>query len=705
MHYGNMRNDKMVFISGDQPKFDGNTFSVRTEPGAQAMKLPEPIPILGRECPYVDVRYKGDMNLADNTVNVAAMDQDGSEWRKVDSAIMKLRYHYLGLAMKRDDKNLAFNKQFRITQEQAISSAYATQLTELEFMAEKISSDIPEMEGIQVDADDDVVDASVFTGSGQFASLVWDQAFLQNTALIMAKYNTLMSFCDYLLKMGYNAESAMTLRFLNMMKKQNVWTVFDQLGNILTSQFFDLDFYNEITCINAVPCRKRDEVGSPLITLTGSVVMPGISMLSSNADDKMTMDWATGLRTDLGANRAHWVKRALATLEAAEEKWMTPFVFTIQPPMYQSGGAWVRYNSWLAFYNAEKTTQDATVIARAQNHARDLDSKRSRYMVTYNGETYDMNQLVEKICELLSPHEILKWARNRYFSNEPMGSISRTDDPAKDRVNSIIALVGGLIDVTSHFRSDTVDLLTFLKVMQNSTTMNHWVLDTPYLHPALPRAQVTPKYFKLVYDILTSYGTSGDLVLDENTMGWDIFTWWHASEGIPKYDAYDGGFTIAASIRGIPSSAGADYSEPQYMVPRLFEVVPDSIKFLTRRGEERQLSAVAVAGSAFAADPVWAGAVLMDKPSNLYIPQISFNGESNVDARTYSQMIRTLSDLFGIGQVILADNSTIRFMDPAMEGLIGRTFGNSNTMSLTYINGRAPFRVTSTSGGLGFEFR
>lgn len=693
MNYRNRRDGKLTLISGDQPRFDGNTFSVRTDPGAQASKLPEPIPLLGPECAYVDVRYEGNANLADNTVVVAAMDQDGSEWRKIDSMNMQVVYHYLGLGMSENDHNNAFNRQFRITQEQAISAAYASQMTDLEFMGQLIQSDIPEMDGI-VDVVNAIKnDGAYFTGSGQFALLVWYQAFLQNMALIMAKYNTLMSFNDYLLQMGYNAESALTLRFMNLMKKQNVWTVFDQLGNILNSQFFDLDYYQEITSMNAVPCRKRNEVGSPLITITGTVAMPQICVYPSNAKQKMFVEWRKGQYLT-GSDLVNWTHRAKAALEDGSEDvdkgWVPPVIFTVDPPAGSE--------SWLLWYNS---TSNPTSVGSAR--AAQLDAKRARYMVTIDGKTMTVEELTKKICDFLSPHSILKWSRERYFN--PL-QYANDDDPANARSKKLINLVGNMVDVTSHFRSDTVDLLTFLKVIQNSTSMNHWVLDTPYLHPALPRVQVRPTYFKLIYDILTSYGTSGDMVLDDNTKGWDIFTWWHATEGVPKYDVYDGGFTIAASVRSVPANDSGVYDTPEYMIPRLFEVVEGSIKLLSRRGREFSLTSEELDETEIAGSSVFAGAALVNVPASIKIPVLNFSSIEGVDNKDYSQAVRCLNSMFGVGKIILSDGTTsYEFMDPEMEGFIGRTFPNANSMALTYINGRAPFRTSSTNGGLGFTIR
>jgi hypothetical protein len=668
MRFKNKENARLAFVSGNQPRFDGNTFSVRTEPGAQATKLPEPIPLLGATNKYVDVRYDGDLNIADNTVTVASMDQEGAEWRKFDCIDMKLNFNYLGLGMSSSDRNDAYNLQFRITQQDAISAAYASQLTELEFMALMIQSTVPQMDGFN---------DGKYTGSGQFAYLIWYQAFMQNLAGIMGKYNTLLSYADYLIKMGYNAEAHMTVRLINLLKKQNVWTLFDQAGNLLQSEFFDLDFYREITALNTIPCRQKNGVDSPLISLTGVVTMPDIVVLPHSEQDTMLFKWTTADQDQL---KAYFEDMSAPLPDLITMKGNVDYAQAYT----QAGG------------KDEKALARATTVDK-------MVANYSHIAVQIPGTNppqykyMSLEELFAYIMDKMSFPSILKWARNAYFN--PSGS----GDPARAYVNELIEAMVALVRTISHFRSDTSDLVTFLRVLQNSTAMNTWVLDTPYVHPSLPRQQAEPVYFKLVYDILTSYGTSGSMTLDSNTRGWAISTWWHADEGIPKYDAYDGGLTIAASIRGIPAvSPSTTFLEPEFVLPKLFNVVTDGIRFINRRGVEMILKQTSMTSSQIEASPIFASCKLMDLPTTINLPTLDFSTMTGIGATDYSQAARVLGLLFGVGRVIVAENQYNDFIDPRMEGFVGREFMNCNTRSLTYINTRAPFRIGTGQATLGF---
>lgn len=664
MRFKNKENTRLALVSGNQPRFDGNTFSVRTEPGAQASKMPEPIPLLGGTNSYVDVRYDGDMNIADNSVVVAAMDQDGAEWRKFDCIDMKLNFNYLGLGMSSADHNNAYNLQFRITQQDAISAAYASQLTELEFMALMIQSTVPEMEGFN---------DNKYTGSGQFAYLIWYQAFMQNLAGVMGKYNTLLSYADYLMKMGYNAEAHMTVRLINLLKKQNVWTLFDQAGNLLQSEFFDLDFYKEITALNTIPCRQRDGVDSPLISLTGVVTMPDIVVIPHSEAASTQFKWIDATDEQLVA----YINDTKAPL---------PDLLTIRgsTPYDRLQGV-----------NQHARAQALDAMADNYSHIKVAIPGTNPTQYIYMG----LEELFAYIMDKLSFPSILKWARNAYFNPGTGG------DPARQYVNELIEAMIALVRTISHFRSDTSDLVTFLRVLQNSTAMNNWVLDTPYVHPSLPRAQANPVYFKLVYDILTSYGTSGSMTLDDNTRGWAVSTWWHADEGIPKYDAYDGGLSIAASIRGIPSgsSPSSSFLEPEFVIPKLFNVVDDGIRFINRRGLELKLGQTPMTSQQIEASPILAACKLMDLPTTINLPTLDFSSTTGVSAVDFSQGARVLGLLFGVGRVRIANDQDNYFLDPRMEGFIGREFMNCNTRALTYINTRAPFRVGTGAATLGFS--
>jgi hypothetical protein len=673
MNYKMKKDAHIAFVSGNQPRFDGNTFSVRTEPGVQALKLPDPIPLLGADNPYVDVRYEGDMNIADNTVAVAAMDQNGSEWHKFDCVDMRLAFNYLGLGMKQADRNNAYNIQFRITQQDAISAAYASQLTELEFMALMIQSDIPEMEGFN---------EGKYTGSGQFAYLVFYQAFMQNVAAIMGKYSTLMSYNDYLVKMGYDAEAHMTIRLINILKKQNVWTLFEQAGNLLQSEFFDLDFYREITAMNTIPCRQRHGIDSPLLSLTGVVNMPDVLVCAKGYGPKAKPTGATSY-SDFNINTA--TDDQLLSWLGMDTGFMLPDICTYTR---EGGFAGIPGISGVALQRAQELDK--------------LAANYSAIAVEGEANTYTIQQLFAHIMDLMSFPSILKWARETYF-----GAVGNVD-PAKAYANRLIKAMIALVGAISHFRSDTSDLVTFLRVLQSSTSMNNWVLDTPFVKPSLPRAQASPVYFKLVYDILTSYGTSGEMLKDDNTRGWAISTWWHADEGIPKYDAYDGGLTIAASIRGIPAAANdvpATYRAPEYMIPVLFSIPDGGVRFLNRRGKQMNLTTETMTAAQLRQSNIFASCDLMDLPAAINIPTLDYRNKVGYDTIDFSQAARALGLLYGIGRVITTSAQTNDFLDPRMEGLIGREFMNCNTMALNYINNRAPFKMTSGSANIGFSVR
>lgn len=594
-------------------RFNGNTFTTQMDPESQAMKYPTPNPIYGSRNKAYDVDYLGGLNDADSTVAVATLDTNGSQYKLFDAGNLPVMFAYLGLGMEGTSRNDAYNQQFVNIMTESLSAAYATQLTDIAFLSQSYKTSIPQMsEG----------------NGGLVGFMVWYQTVIQNVASVMAKYNTILSMSDYLIKMGYNYEAPITTQMMNLLKKQNLYSLFDQIGVIISQEYLDLDWYREITVLNGLPSRVADDVQSPLLTITGSTYVPSVEVTTSGGDI------------------------LFSTMTEGE-------------PGYG------------AFNNITIKVGDTET-------------------------KYTFQGLVQHILSSLDPVDILAQCRQIHS-----GASSAT---VVSYVNDLIACMRGLVQVCSVFKNYTVDLRTFLMLLQNSTQLNHWVYETPYTAPSRPRIQLRPEYVRIIHDIFKAYGTNGDMVFDQTTRKWKIYTLWKAGEGIPEYDAYNGGFAIATSVRSIPASSSG-YLTPDYMFPRMFyryETTKQIYyqRFVNRLGTLCTMSVTHYDAAQLAQNPYFAylNSIHSDDVT-LNVPTVTMSTVTS-DYTLMSTVNKLLVSLFGYGiskfgsgssEVVNSAINTDNIM------VVGREFGNFSEASIEYLTARAPMRQIDRDVNIGFR--
>lgn len=592
--------------------FDGNVFTSQMDPETQAMRYPTPNPLYGQRNRVYDVEYLGGPNDADTTVAVATLDRKGSEYKLFDAGVLPLQFAYLGLGMTSSSKNDGYNEQFVNVMLESLSAAYATQLTDLAFLTANYTTTIPKMESGQ---------------AGVVGALVWYQTIPQNVASIMAKYNTLMSMNDYLIKMGYNGEAPITTGIMNLLKKQNVYSLLDRIGVVLSQEYFDLQWFNEITVLNGLPSKIADDVQTPLLTICGSTYIPGI------------------------------------TIKVGE------------------------------------TTVFDTINDGQPGYA---DFNEISFTVDKETTTVSFQQLCQLIMTYLDPVNILSFARQVHEGIE--------EHTLTWYANMVVASLEALLKAISAWKNATVDIRTFLMVLQDRTNLNRWIFGTPYVSPRRPREQLTPAYVRVVHDIFRSYGTNGQMVYDTTTRKWKVYTMWKGGDGIPEYDAYNGGFAIAASVRAIPEN-DAGYGGPDYMFPRMFyryeeDGSPYYQRFVNRLGTLVEMGVTDLNATQLASNPYFAYInMLSAEDVTIQVPTIALTTVTT-DYVLMSTINKLLVSLFGIGIGKFGSGGsaiTNYAIDTDDIGLVGRQYGNFSEASVEYLTARAPLRQIDKDVNIGFR--
>lgn len=273
MDYRFRKSDRKIALKpkrfGEMRYLD-NVFTTRMEPGAQAAKYPRPVRLVGPRNPAIAVEYTGNFTDADNIIPVATLrKEDNAQWKNFDIGQLPLEFSYLGLGIDSNSHNDAYNQQFVDQMKQAISAAFATQLTDLAALNCKYQTDMPKM--------------NTLDNSAGFAGMtVWYQSMVQGVASIMAKFKTIRMESNYLIDMGYSYEAPYTMELTNLFKKKEFQSLFDQLGVILQQEYFDVDYYKDVNILNALPSRLANDAQNPLLSIVGVTHIPDIRIKSSD---------------------------------------------------------------------------------------------------------------------------------------------------------------------------------------------------------------------------------------------------------------------------------------------------------------------------------------------------------------------------------------------------------------------------------------
>lgn len=597
--------------------FDGNTFTTKMDPDSQALKYPTPYPLFTRRNTMLDVEYLGGPNDADSTVAMATLDRNGSQYKLFDAGNLPLQFAYLGLGMAAESHNNAYNKQFVNIMLESLSAAYATQMTELPFMTYDYTTTIPEMES---------------GDSAKVGYLVWYQSVVQNVAGVMAKYNSNLAMHDYLVKMGYNGEAPQMTALTNLLKKQNTYSLLDQIGVIVSQEYFDLDWFKEVTVLNGLPSRVAADAQSPLLTITGSTYVPKVEVKSGD-----TVVFSTITAGSDGYDAFNNIKVTL----------------------YKDG-------------------QEVTT-------------------------TYTFQSLVQHIMDKLDPVTMLAICRQVYAGT--------ADQTVVYYVNDLNECLKALIQACATFKTYTIPVNTFLMLLQSQTALNRWVYGTPYVTPSRPRQQVEPQCVRVIHDVFKAFGTSGNLVWDDTTKKWKIYTLWKGGEGIAEYDSMNGGFAISASVREIPEDSGSDYLSPKYMFPRMFYrySTTDGVRyqmFVNRLGFATTIQVNTLTAAQIAADAYFAYLNMVGASDlKMDVPTITLTSVTT-DYVLMSAINKLMINVFGYATANFGSGSSMitnKAVNTDNIGFVGRQFGNFAEASVDYLTARAPLRQTDNEVNIGFK--
>lgn len=315
------------------------------------------------------------------------------------------------------------------------------------------------------------------------------------------------------------------------------------------------------------------------------------------------------------------------------------------------------------------------------------------YKTTINGVTYTLEDLALAINEALDVNSIIAWARQKFEG--------KTNVTSTDYFNNIVDLLEGYKSLMVKFSSDMSDVRTFMDLM-NKSGLNSWTRGIYF--------KVSPKVmqYKLCNNILCSnvfasyLGSANQMVYDESTFRWKYFSMWNRYYGIPAYDMRDGGSFLTFSVRDLPEDT--DYTGTRWLIPKLFDVIPGSVRFVSRVGLIINMEYQIFDNSRLNSDPILSRLnPLSVQDLSIRMPAGSVLAAGNIPSAA-SSMYKLISNVFGFGLVEVADGQfdtclsadEVCFVDVEMDDI-------SNAM-ISFSRAFAPFRVATADTDLTVGF-
>lgn len=328
--------------------------------------------------------------------------------------------------------------------------------------------------------------------------------------------------------------------------------------------------------------------------------------------------------------------------------------------------------------------------------------------VIFEGTNYRVNgkrfeDAVNDICSLMSPYNVIKWARQFMNGTLPAGAPQTVNSYFNEIKNRVEAMLG----VLAKFPKDTADIKTMLDVAQRGN-LNRWNIGQFVQFDT--REQVSPVFNKLIFDVYRSYmSTTSGLSWDTKTLRWSFKTPWDDVLGIPEYDCFNGGSFLTFSNFSLPVSATETGKEQKFLVPILYRIDPTGldkaeIVFTNRQGREVVLKRIT---RTLGQDALLARLNLIKDTAfnNIVMPVIHTHPSDVHTPYEESSMLYLIEQIFGFGgrtvgvpdeptQAMLThevlNSDIIGFVDVEMQDV-------SNDM-IVYYQTYAPLKVYTADG-------
>lgn len=268
----------------EQPRMDGNStflskiafkdlgyarpITVQANPTAEATKSAVPYAIINSTNAVWEADYPGANNTAGNTIPLLANSNKSKLLNNFDIAKVDLVVKYLYSAIRETDINQALNVQLGKSMSEALSKAYSETYIQMPLFNDLITSSMKNCDPLN-----------------RTQALIWYQTMLQNISSVPAKYNLLLSMEQHLKDMSYNRDVSPLDDIFGLLRKNAFRAQITAFSNIITGEYFDLTWFQQVNTLTMVPSRKSDDMRNPLLIIDASHDIPSLKITTDEPNE------------------------------------------------------------------------------------------------------------------------------------------------------------------------------------------------------------------------------------------------------------------------------------------------------------------------------------------------------------------------------------------------------------------------------------
>lgn len=335
-----------------------------------------------------------------------------------------------------------------------------------------------------------------------------------------------------------------------------------------------------------------------------------------------------------------------------------------------------------------------SILIKAAGDTEVLNS--TKYDIEIEGTQTKFEYVIKRLVNLLSPYNILKWARQY---TEGSGDFASTTPTVY--FNTIVETVELLRKALNRFPSDVAEIRTVLDTA-NRVGMNRW---SQGIYFELTRDNTyNPIFNKLCHDVFVNYLAAPDAIkFNETTQRWGFYSLWDEFLGIPKYDRVNGGSFLTFSTRKVTGSPSTD---TKALIPQLFTIPSDEkANFVNRKGIIVDLTYTTMNSTAIDSSAVYSRLnALNSSDYSQRIPTANLSSGYSGIPQLGSAIEYLLARLFGLGNIKISSSVTNSTLNSEIICAIDVEMEDITNAMIAYAQAYAPFKVYSptTTKTVGF---
>lgn len=384
---------------------------VKVDPNAELSHGAFPYTVIGRTSPVLDASYPGYANITGNSITQIQNDTTTSQLMNVfDVAVITKKINYQYLPIVEDvGINVAYAGEMIKSVEQAVSFGFSTMLTQLQFTQDTYYTDLPIP--VQYVEEGTGINRKLAKPAGYYAAMIHYQCVLQSLVQPISKYIELRSLEKELMRMSFRTEAPLVTQLFGLFKKSSFIAEVNTIGTVVINEYFDVNWYKQMTTLQCVPSRKTKGMVDPLLTIVATHAIPRLKIgtsydsdtLATGADAKLlnpdTLMFETG-----ALKLEQCIERALKLMNPA---YILRFLRLLnRNELPQPGSGQVACSTISAYGEAVKTylsyiARFAAAFSTAMSNVRTFLDKLSQSGLTYwkKGVAFFVDKIVQ-----LEPH-------------------------------------------------------------------------------------------------------------------------------------------------------------------------------------------------------------------------------------------------------------------------------------------------------------